>query len=507
MVDSKPADNDSSNLSMTAEQFVEKLRNALRKDGDFPASAKIVSELRMLTSDPRTTANQLTEVILREPSLGTRILHLVNSSFYRRAKPIMTVSQAVVQIGMKPLAELCAGLVLLQKFVPVARRGGAFATCLQKTILTSLLSSSLTSESRAAAPAAGASKADEAGYLAGSFAELGTLLLAYYFPQVYEAALKRAEQKRVDLGQAIHEITGLSPLQLSLEVVNALDLPRFYKEVLLASLGKATDGAGSGLLPSEKAEIGRVAKSVQSARNISEVLVTSKNQQELDKVLLEVQKSLNLQSRALDKIVGDLPQVFKKQCDCIELTLPALPAFISDYRAGKGESTAVTMVKPSAQTSDEFMQYVEEIRQAVESGESTASVITTVMETLAWNIKFDRVLLLLSGQGKKRLAGRMLLGKTDSLDPKKIERDLGPDSAPHACDAQAFREGRPMFRGDPVLEGGWPIAALPIGFGQRAIGVIYADRISTEAPELSEREQAAIAVLAELLDRSVGMSS
>ena len=109
---------DSGKASMTAEQFVEKLRNALRRDGDFPASAKIVSELRMLTSDPRTTANQITEVILREPSLGTRVLHLVNSSFYRRAKPIMTVSQAVVQIGMKPLADLCAGLVLLQKFVP-----------------------------------------------------------------------------------------------------------------------------------------------------------------------------------------------------------------------------------------------------------------------------------------------------------------------------------------------------------------------------------------------------
>ncbi|MBN8549238.1 MAG: HDOD domain-containing protein [Deltaproteobacteria bacterium] len=498
--------NETEKIEMTAEQFVEKLRNALRKDGDFPASAKIVSELRMLTSDPRTTANQLTEVILREPSLGTRILHLVNSSFYRRAKPIMTVSQAVVQIGMKPLAELCAGLVLLQKFVPVARRGGAFATCLQKTILSSLLSSSLVSESKPNLPsAAGTTKADECGYLAGSFAELGTLLLAYYFPQVYEAAIKRAEQKRVDLQQSIHEITGLSPLQLSLEVVNALDLPGFYKEVLLASLGKPSDGT-TNLLPNERGEIARVAKSVQAARDISEVLVTSKNQQELDKLLVSVQKNLSLPSRTLEKIVGELPQVFKKQCDCIELTLPALPAFISNYSGAKSDSGAVA-AKPEVLTGDEFMQYVEEIRQAVESGESTAAVITTVMETLAWNIKFDRVLLLLSGQGKKRLAGRMLLGNADNVDPKKIERELGADAAPHTCDAQAFREGRPMFRGDPVIEGGWPLAAIPIGFGQRAIGVIYADRTATEAPELSEREQAAIAVLAELLDRSVGMSS
>lgn len=502
-----PSSESSSNLDKTAEQFVEKLRNALRKDGDFPASAKIVSELRMLTSDPRTTANQITEVILREPSLGTRVLHLVNSSFYRRAKPIMTVSQAVVQIGMKPLAELCAGLVLLQKFVPTARRGGAFANCLQKTILTSLLSSSLSSEAKNSGGAATAapSKSDECGFLAGSFAELGTLLLAYYFPQVYDSALKRAEQKRVDLQQAIREITGLSPLQLSLEVVNALDLPEFYRHVLQASLGKPAESSSPGL-PTERNEVARVAKSVQSAQDISDVLVTSKNQQDLERVLASVKANLNIATKAVERIVGELPQVFKKQCECIELTLPALPPFVSTYlEPDKADASATA--KKDAPGTDEFMQYVEEIRQAVESGESTASIITTVMETLAWNLRFDRVLLLLLGAGRKRLAGRMLLGKTGNLDPKKIERPLGAEASPRACDAQAFKEGRSVFRGDPVLEGGWPLVALPIGFGQRAIGVIYADRASENAAELSEREQAAIAVLAELLDRSVGMSS
>ena len=48
--------------------------------------------------------------------------------------------------------------------------------------------------------------------------------------------------------------------------------------------------------------------------------------------------------------------------------------------------------------------------------------------------------------------------------------------------------------------------ACPIGFGPRAIGVIYADRIGANAPELIAREQAAIGVLAELLDRSVSVS-
>lgn len=487
------------NRPLTPDEFVEKLRGALRKDGDFPASAKIVTELRMLTSDPRTTANQLTEIILKEPSLGTRVLHLVNSSFYRRAKPIMTVSQAVVQIGMKPLADLCAGLVLLQKFVPLARRGGAFANCLQKTVLTSLLSSSLASQSKSG-PAP--SKSDECGYLAGSFAELGTLLLAFYFPQVYEAAVKRAETKRVSIEQGITEIVGLTPLDLSCEVLQALELPEFYREIVNAARGKS-DAIGLGALPSEQNEIRRIAQSVEASRTISSVIVSGKNKQELDSALELAKNQLSIPSRALEQIVGELPQVFKKQCESIELSLPSLPAYVAAYLDAPTPASGKVQSSPDV---DQFMQYVEEIRQAVESGESTASVITTVMETLAWNLKFERVLLLLVNPSKKRLFGRMLLGKAEGIEAQKIDRSL-EQSGSHAPDVTALRESRPVFHGDPLLPEGWPFVAIPVGFAQRAIGVVYADRLPPNDSELSAREQAAISVLAELLDRSVSMSA
>jgi hypothetical protein len=344
------------------------------------------------------------------------------------------------------------------------------------------------------------SKADEYGYLAGSFAELGTLLLAYYFPQVYEAAIKRAESKRVPLDQGIKELVGLSPLELSLEVIEALELPPFYKDILQAAVSGKASSAVQGL-PNERIDIERIASSVKASRNIATVIVSSKNRAELDRVLEQTKASLDIPGKLLEQVVGDLPEVFKKQCDSIELSLPALPAYIAGYlESAKGDSA-----KPKE--ADEFSQYVDEIRQAVESGESTASVVTTVMETLAWNLKFDRVLLLLVVSGKRKLSGRMLLGSSaESLDAKSIERTIDSrlDTAP---DITAFKEGRPIFQGEPLLPNGWPLVAIPVGFGQRAIGVIYADRLPPNDKELSAREQAAISVLAELLDRSVSLSA
>lgn len=484
--------------TFTADQFVDKLKKALAKDGDFPASARVVNELKTLTSNPKTTANQVTEAILKEPSLGIRVLHLVNSTFYRRAQPIMTVSQAVMQIGMRPLAELCAGLVLLQKFVPAARNGGAFANCLQKTLLSSLLSSSLNNETN---PQAASSKNTESGYLAGTFAEIGGLLLAYYFPQIYENAIKRSESKKQDLERSIHELTGLTPNQLSQEVIRSLELPEFYVDIITGSEKSDGKPAPKGITP-QQAEVHSLSRIVHAAKKISNVLVFSKDKSRMDETLTLLNKKLQFDVKAIGKVLGGLPDMFSSHCQQIDLNMPPLPEFIASYN----ETAEAKAEVKEAEGGDQFTQFVDEIRRAVDNREPTASIITTVMETLAWGLKFDRVLLLLVATGKRKLVGRMLLGNVDNFDPTKLERLLGKEADVHAPDAKAFAQGSPVFTGDPIFEDGWPIAAVPIGIGARTIGVIYADRKSSNE-ELTAREQAAITVLSELLDRSVGMSA
>jgi len=312
---------DPSGKSLSPAEFREKLRRALQRDGDFPASAKIVGELRALANDPRTTANQLTEVILREPTLGARVLHLVNSSFYRRGKPVMTVSQAVIQIGMKALIDLCAGLILLQKFVSTGRRGGPFALCLQQTVVTSLVSSAL-----AKSTTADLSKksAEESGYLAGLLAEIGPLLVAYYFPQVYEKAVRRSETKVQPFAQSLQEIIGLSRTELSLEVVTALELPDFFRDVLLAAESPQSPAA-SGQLPADKAAVRRVGNSLFAARAISESIVANRGANELEQTISRVTRAIGADAKITAATIGELPAALARHCAALEVTLPNLP--------------------------------------------------------------------------------------------------------------------------------------------------------------------------------------
>jgi hypothetical protein len=247
-----------------------------------------------------------------------------------------------------------------------------------------------------------------------------------------------------------------------------------------------------------------VAKHVAAAQSISRVIVNSNSKSELDRVLAKIDKEYKISSDILSKTVGSLPTLFKDHCSAIELNLPSLPEFVANYdvnEPAKASDSCHTKIE------EQFSQFVEEIRQTVENREPTATVITSVMETLAWSLSFDRVILMLVDGSRKKLQGRMGLGSLSDIDPKTIERPLGEGAHRYAPDANAFAEARPIFNGDPVLEDGWPLAAIPIGYGKRALGVIYADRVNPASDELDPREQAAIGVLAELLDRSVGLNS
>ena len=491
---------------ITPETFIGKLKSALRKDGDFPASAKTVTELRMLVNDPKTTASQVTEVILREPSLGIRVLHLVNSSFYRRGKTIMTVTQAVVQIGMKPLAELCAGLILLQKFVPAARQGGPFAYCLRRSVLSSLLASSVSNQISVSETSREKAN-DETGYLAGAFAELGTLLLAFYFPQIYESALKRAEEKGLDLGTAIKHTIGLTPLQLSTEVIRALDLPAYYVDVLEASQEPKTV-ANLSKLPTSREQVMSTANSVFAGTLLSDVISAGKGKLDMDKALLKLKDQLGVAPETLLNVVGSITPVYLEHCSSLQLTLPSLPEYLRSYEKAASNKASGAAPETADETAEgNVRDYIEEIKRLVDERAPTATIVTTVMETLAFGMGLDRVIMMLINQSRDKLIGRMMLGQIPNFDPTKFHRPIGRTAHPQAVDNLAFIEGRAVFAGEPVFEDGWPRMAIPIGFGKRAVGVVYGDRSKAVDQalkrELTSREQANITLLAELLDNSI----
>jgi HD-like signal output (HDOD) protein len=465
-------------------KILERLTAALKKDGDFPVRAKVVADLRTMAGRPNTTVEQISELIIREPSLGTRVLALANSSMYSRNQSITTVTQAVMQLGMKALSDMCAGLVLMQKFVPAAQRGGIFADAVKRTIITSLLSNRI----------AGTLKVDglaEQGYLAGTFHSLGHLLLAYYFPQVYESAARRAHARGKDVSKSVAELLGTSSTDLTMAIVNALSIPDYYRDILILSHKPIEE---------RKADGARVALSVavSTASQFAEAIVHGSAKQ-LEEALDAVVAKRILPREKFEQAICELPDIFKQHCELIELDFLTLPEFVDRFKQ-KREGGELKKAPPEDEL-NAFAGFIREMKGAIKARDPVSSVTTFAMEALIYGLNFDRVVLLYADSDRTKLQGRMGMGKPLPVNAKSIERTLKGE-IDGCVDVRSFKLGVSQHLGEPIFSDGYPCVAVPLGTVNFTKGVIYADRINGSKP-LDENEQAALTVLSELLDESV----
>lgn len=95
---------------------VKGLDNWVRKltKQNMPVVGKVIAELNSLTGREDSDANQLAEVILRDPNLTSHVLRVANSVHYNYSKfPINTVSRAIVLIGLKGMRAVCISLLLI----------------------------------------------------------------------------------------------------------------------------------------------------------------------------------------------------------------------------------------------------------------------------------------------------------------------------------------------------------------------------------------------------------
>jgi hypothetical protein len=302
-------------------------------------------------------------------------------------------------------------------------------------------------------------------------------------------------------------LIGLSVAQLSCEVIRTLNLPQYYSDIVSTANSLTIGENTPANISKELADSGRY---LGAAMGISDAVASGQPSEKIIEAINKVQSNFGIKPETLQIVVNSLPQQLEDHCAALQVSLPDLDPQLAELEISGTEMVRNQTPAASVEATPElgaqqtaFDEYVNDIKQAISNNEPTASIVTSVMEVCAYCLKFDRVLLLLAAQGRRTLVGRMVLGQIPGIDPTKFTRSLEEDGNEYSPDVKAFSAGIPVFQGDPLFPGGWPIAAIPIGSGKKAVGVVYAERVGGETQELTGQEQAAIGVLANLLDKSV----
>jgi HD-like signal output (HDOD) protein len=146
---------------------------AIREISHIATLPEITMKIVELVEDPKSTAQDLHKVISNDPALCSRILKVVNSSFYGLPGQIGSINRAIVMLGLNAVKNIAIAASLAKLF----RGGELTATFSARDLWTHSNATSAASKMLANALKLGLS--DEA-FLAGLIHDIGIMVEMQY---------------------------------------------------------------------------------------------------------------------------------------------------------------------------------------------------------------------------------------------------------------------------------------------------------------------------------------
>ena len=201
------------------------------------SAADLVREVSGLASPPEIcmkvmdmvqqdcgSAQEFGEVIARDPSLTSRLLRLVNSSFFGLSRRVETVSRAISILGIRELYNLVVAVSAVSSFSNIPNRLVNMDTFWRHSLYTGLIARSLSKRTDVLHP--------ERLFIAGLLHDIGSLVLYSRRTDVARDLLLIAQGDEEMLCQAELDTLGFSHADLGRLLLDQWRLPEALQEAV-----------------------------------------------------------------------------------------------------------------------------------------------------------------------------------------------------------------------------------------------------------------------------------
>lgn len=374
---------------------------------DFPTMSHQVVEISQkakATGD--TSANILSNAILKDYSLSSKLLRLVNSPLYGQyGGRISTVSRAVVILGFAEVRNAALGLMLLDHLKDKNQ-----ANSLKEACISSMISGSI---AHGVASKMNIKDVEEA-YVCSMFHQLGKLLAIYYFPEESEVIFDLVKQKNIKEQDAAESVLGVSFEEIGIAVGETWQLPA----ELIDSMHSLPPGELKKPLSQSD-----LLKHVSGFSNEYCELINSSSaeekQQNFETLASRYSNSMSISRSQMEDILEDALDEMEKYAKLVNLDLGSSNIF---KKANKWTPSS-TENKDSASSSDEtslqsqipdqqntIIDAIQEITDAILEGAPLNNILVMVMETIFSGFNFHRVMFCFINKGRTSINARFGFG-------------------------------------------------------------------------------------------------
>ncbi len=178
---------------------------------------KIVQQIFKVTSDPTSSARDLSLLIIKDQSLTAKILKIINSAYYGFNRKIGNVNHAIVILGFDEIKSITMALCLM-KYYPVEQSRLFNRELFWKhSIGTAHIARALSSLKM--------ELNCEDAYVIGLLHDFGKVILDQFFPEVFRNALELAAQHKQPLHHVLKESIGIDHAEIGGLIAEHWQLP------------------------------------------------------------------------------------------------------------------------------------------------------------------------------------------------------------------------------------------------------------------------------------------
>lgn len=192
---------------------------------EFPTLPTIYSNLLECIANPRSTVNDVAEIISKDQSAVLKVLKTVNSPLYGISKKVETIKDAVFHLGFNEIKNLVIALSVISTFSNIKpSRNFSLIEFWKHSVAVGVIS-------KLVGVACG-EKNTENYFLAGVIHDVGKLFFVQYFHEKYDEVIEIANKKNIDLKIAELSYFGVNHADIGEKISAKWQLPEVFQSVI-----------------------------------------------------------------------------------------------------------------------------------------------------------------------------------------------------------------------------------------------------------------------------------
>lgn len=270
-----------------------KLINKIIKEiEEFPTLPTIYTTLSDVMANPRSTAQDVANVIAQDQSAASKILKTANSSLYGFRGRITTISQAVVYIGFEEIKNLVLAISILDMF-NISSKMVAFnpVDLWKHSIAVGIISRQIAKEIGA--------KNVEQYFLSGILHDIGKLLFMKSIPELYSKVISYSIENKMPSRDVEKQVIGMSHTLAGKLLAERWKLPKNIIDCISNQYTGLVDGRTDSLVAS--VHIANVAATLLELGKAGDEIIPQIN----PKIWDELKLSSNFFTKSIHAIVKE----------------------------------------------------------------------------------------------------------------------------------------------------------------------------------------------------------